>query len=231
MTIGSRFWERALDLVFPQRCVCCDEFGSLICEQCSGTMTPAAPPRCDVCWTPRDQQNVCRDCREKQPAFQQMRTAFVYQGVARDAVIALKFGGLSSIAPLMAALIDEQLSDWRPPVNAIVPVPLAAGRKRSRGYDQAEIIAKELARRWGLPCEPRALRRARWTEPQVDQADESARRRNVKDAFALGSRGVESGVLLVDDVVTTGATLDACANVLVQGGAGPAFALAFARED
>jgi ComF family protein len=226
-----RFWERALDLVFPQRCVGCNEFGSLICEQCTGTMTSAAPPRCGVCWTPRDQQNVCRDCRTKRPAFQQLRAAFVYEGVARDAVIALKFGGLSSIAPLMAGLIDERLSNWRPPVNAIVPVPLAASRKRSRGYDQAEIIAKELSKRWGLPCETRALRRARGTAPQVEQADESARRRNVRGAFSPGSRGVEGGVLLVDDVVTTGSTLDACANVLMKRGAGPVFALTFARED
>jgi ComF family protein len=229
--MGARFWERALDLVFPQRCVGCSEFGSPICERCAGTMTAAEPPRCDVCWTPRDHQNVCRDCRTKRPAFQQLRSAFVYEGVARDAVIALKFGGLSSIAPLMAGLIDEQLSDWGPPVNAIVPVPLASGRKRSRGYDQAEMIAKELSKRWGLPCESRALKRARGTAPQVEQADESARRRNVKDAFSPGSRGVEGGVLLVDDVVTTGATLDACTNVLMESGAGDVFALTFARED
>ena len=226
-----RFWERALDVVFPQRCVGCNEFGNLICEKCARTMAPAAPPRCDVCWTPWNQWRVCRDCRTRRPAFQQMRAAFVYEGVTRDAVIALKFSGLSSIAPLMAGLIDERLSDWRPPVKAIVPVPLAAGRKRSRGYDQAEMIATELSKRWGLPCEPRALRRARGTEPQVDQVDESARRRNVKDAFSPGSRGVEGGVLLVDDVVTTGSTLDACANVLMQSGSGAVFALAFARED
>ena len=229
--VGARVWERALDLVFPQRCVGCDSFGSLICDECAATMTPALAPRCDVCWMAFRWGSICSGCSSDRPEFQQMRSAFVYEGVARDAVIALKFRGLSSIAPLMAAMMAERILDWGPPVDIIAHVPLASRRKKERGYDQAGLLAKELSKHLKLPHEPRALKRIRHTVSQVDQPDEDARRRNVADAFSAGSRSVEGSVLLVDDVVTTGSTLDACAEVLASGGGGPVYALTFARED
>ena len=174
---------------------------------------------------------MCHRCRASRPSFQQLRSACVYEGVARDAVIAIKFGGLSSIAPVMAAMMVERVSKWSPQIDFITHVPLASGRKKERGYDQAGLIAKELSKLIEVPYEQRALKRARRTVPQVDQPDEDARRSNVADAFSLGSRPVEGGVLLIDDVVTTGATLDACARVLASDGAGPVYALTFARED
>ncbi len=193
-------------------------------------MTPAVAPRCDVCWTQRDQERVCSDCSATRPSFEQMRSAFVYEGVARDAVIALKFRGLSSIAPLMAAMMAECISEWNPQVDFIVHVPLAGGRKKERGYDQAGLLAKELSKLIEVPHEQRALRRARRTAPQVDQPDELARRRNVQNAFSLGARAVEGDILLVDDVFTTGATLDSCARVLTQGGVRKVYAITFARD-
>jgi predicted amidophosphoribosyltransferase len=104
-------------------------------------------------------------------------------------------------------------------------------RKRTRGYNQSELLARELAEASGLTVEPAALRRARQTPPQVQQPDEDARRRNVRGAFAPGRRPVGGAVLLVDDVATTGATLDACARVLLNAGAQRVYCLTFARED
>jgi ComF family protein len=155
----------------------------------------------------------------------------VYEGVARDAVIAIKFGGLSSIAPVMAEIMSDCVSKWDIEVEFIVHVPLSSSRKKERGYDQAGLIAQQLSKLIGVPHERRALRRARRTGAQVDQPDESSRRRNVEGAFALGARQVEGPGLLVDDVVTTGATLSACARVLAEAGASPVYALTFARED
>lgn len=228
--VRAGLWHRALDLVFPPRCVGCEEFGALVCELCAGTMTPAAPPRCDVCWTLHGEQG-CRHCGQSPPAFSQLRSAVVYEGVSRDAVLALKFRGLSSIAPLLAAGLASSVEAWNPPVDAIVPVPLAPGRKRGRGYDQAELLAKELARTTGIHCETRALRRRGATAPQTEQPDEVARRKNVEKAFGPGTRRLSGGVLLIDDVVTTGSTLDACARVLLEEGADAVYALTFARED
>lgn len=110
-------------------------------------------------------------------------------------------------------------------------MPLAVGRKRRRGYDQAELLGMELARATGIRCEPRALRRRGSTAPQTEQPNPAARRRNVAGAFVRGSKSVSGGVLLVDDVVTTGSTLDACASVLLEEGSGPVYAVTFARED
>lgn len=229
--LSLRLWQRALDVVFPARCVGCDEFGALVCDGCAATMAPAAPPRCEVCWTLLAESGACRRCRESRPVFAGLRSAFLYEGVSREAILALKFKGLSSIAPLLAARMAELAERWGPSVYAIVPVPLAAGRKRRRGYDQAELLARELARTIGIPCETRALRRHGATAPQTEQADPLARRKNVEKAFRPGARSVSGGVLLVDDVVTTGATLDACARVLLAEGSGPVYALTFARED
>lgn len=164
-------------------------------------------------------------------ALKGLRSVFVYEGAARDAVHALKFRGLSAVAPPMAALMAERLHEWSPPVRAIVPVPLAGHRRRQRGYNQSELLAREISRLSAVPVARRALVRRRATPPQVRQPDEWARRRNVAGAFAAGPARPSGGILLIDDVVTTGATLDACARVLIDEGVGPVFALTFARED
>jgi len=226
-----RLWQRALDVVFPPRCVGCDTFGALICETCAATMMPAAPPRCEVCWTLLGESGACWRCVQSRPVFAGLRSAFVYEGVSRDAVLALKFRGLSSIAPVLAATMAEALEEWDPVVDAIVPVSLGGGRKRRRGYDQAELLGKELARVTGIRCETGALRRRTSTAPQTEQPDPSARRKNVAGAFVDGPRPVSGRALLVDDVVTTGSTLDACARVLLASGSGPVYAVTFAKED
>ena len=118
------------------------------------------------------------------------------------------------------------------PVDLVVPVPLFGRRQRLRGYNQSALLARELARLDGLPLAVRALSRRRDTPPQARSVDAETRRRNVAGAFAADRRQVEGRrVLLVDDVMTTGATLDACAQALRQGGAASVWALTFARED
>ncbi len=208
-------------------------------------MSKAEPPRCPVCWMPvlrvvegpvlsavggPQAADVCARCHHSRPAFQAARAAFVYEGAARQAVHALKYDGVSALAGEMALSMAELLLQWNPPVSAIVPVPLAGGRRRMRGYNQSELLAREISRLTGLPLARRALIRRRSTPPQARQPDEETRRRNVANAFQPG-RPVAAGVLLVDDVITTGATLDACGRVLRDSGAAPVFVLTFARED
>ncbi len=227
---ASRIWERALDLLFPARCVSCAGFGAFICASCVARMATANPPRCQSCWMP-SKESQCGRCRVRRPAVSGVRSVFVYEGAARDAIHALKFRGLSAIAPGMSGLMAKLLIEWGPSVQAIVPVPLAGRRRRLRGYDQSELLAREIARLSGIPLARRALVRRRSTAPQARQAGGDARRRNVAGAFGPGRCMPIGGVLLIDDVVTTGATLDACARVLISEGGGPVFALTFARED
>ena len=225
-------WERALDLVFPPRCVGCAASGAFLCAACLSAMPRAAPPRCPVCWMPSERRDSpCRRCHDRTFHFKAARSALVYEGITRDAVHALKYRGLSALARLMAPPLAECLRQWDPPVQAIVPVPLSGQRQRLRGYNQSELLAREVSRLTGLPLAMRALARRRSTPPQARIADEAARRQNVAGAFTPGPVAVKGGVLLIDDVLTTGATLDACARVLAEAGSGPVFALTFARED
>ena len=172
----------------------------------------------------------CEDCLRQRPAFKGARSVFVYEAAAREAIHALKYKGVSALATAMARAMVEALSEWAPPVETIVPVPLTGHRRRLRGYNQSQLLAREVARFTGLPLELRAIARRRSGAPQVSQPDRESRRRNVDDAFAPGSKRIEGGVLLIDDVMTTGATLNACARVLVSAGAGPVFAVTFARD-
>ncbi len=225
-------WERALDVVFPRRCLGCGAVGIFLCANCLAIAPRAAPPRCPTCWMPGHLPDApCRRCRERPPHFEAARCPFVFEGTAREAVNTLKYRGLSALAEGMAAPMTQCLEEWRPPVKAVVPVPLVGQRRRLRGYNQSELLAREISRLTGLPLAGRLLVRRRSTTPQARSASEEARRRNVAEAFALGPAPVAGGLLLVDDVLTSGATLDACARVLRAGGAGPVFALTFARED
>jgi len=233
-----RLLDWVLDLVFPPRCVSCASFGPFICNGCLAAITSADAPRCPVCWMPTPRRTgetspgrVCARCTAIRPSFTAVRSVFVYQGAAREAVHALKFRGLSAIASVMATHMAQRLVEWRPPIDSIVPVPLAGSRRRQRGYNQSELLAKELSRLTAVPLAPRALIRPHSSSPQYRLADRDERRRNVSVAFRPGKRVPQGSVLLVDDVITTGATLDACSRVLLKAGAGPVFALTFAGED
>ena len=228
---ASGLWERALDLVFPPRCVACGAFGAFLCARCLAAMPRAEPPRCPVCWMPGGISGPCDRCLDRAPRFAAARSAFVYRDAAREAVHALKYRGVSALADAMAAPMAKVLEAWSPPVSAVVPVPLAGSRRRQRGYNQSELLAREISRCTGLPLAARALVRRRATAPLARTADEATRRALVEGAFAPGPAPVSGGALLVDDVLTTGATLDACAAALIGGGAAPTFALTFARED
>ena len=223
--------SRTLGVLFPARCVGCGRFGEFMCEECLDSAPRAIGSRCGRCWMPCGEMGFCSACDRHPPAFAGLRSAFSYEGLARSAVLALKFQGVSALAPEMARPMADALARWAPAVDAVVPVPLGWLRRRTRGYNQAALLAREVCRTSGLPLETRALRRARQTPPQAQQADEDSRRRNIQAAFVLGPRPPGGSVLLIDDVATTSATLDACARVLLEGGASEVFALTFARED
>jgi ComF family protein len=205
-------WTRTLDVIFPPRCVGCGGFGEFICGPCVESASKAEGYR-------------------RTTAVSEGHAVFRYEGMPRQAVLSLKFWGVSALAPRMGELMSDTLAEWSPPIDAIVPVPLGRTRKRTRGYNQSELLAREIGRRCGLPAETGVLQRIRSTQPQTDQRNEAERRRNVRDAFGPGKRTASGSLLLIDDVTTTGATLDACAGVLLSSGAENVYALTFTRED
>ncbi len=188
----------------------------------------AEHPRCGVCWQTSNDSR-CQHCRREQPAFTAVRSVCTYGGPARDLIHALKYSGVSAVAPLMGEEMAGLLLHWGPGVSAIVPVPMAGSRRRRRGYNQSALLAREIAGLTGVPVAGRALVR-RAGPSQVEQPDEAARRANMSHAFAAGRAPVGGCVLLVDDTMTTGATLDACARVLRSAGVDRVYGLTFARE-
>jgi ComF family protein len=217
----------ALDLLLPRTCVCCDAaLGErdhrVLCAVCIGRIKRMPAPWCDRCGHPRA-AGSCRWC-ELLPAFvRSVRSVcWVPGGTAGEMVHKLKYSGWTALAVPMA----EQMARLNFPEDVtlerdmLVPVPLAAARARERGYNQSELLARVLGLRWSIPVRE-ALVRQRATETQT-RLTPGDRLRNVAGAFAtVLERGELAGrhVVLVDDVVTTAATLNACASALHSGGA------------
>jgi ComF family protein len=160
-----------------------------------------------------------------------MIAAYQYDGPVRDAVHALKYDGLRAVAPVLGARMAALPSVSRLEADVMVPVPLHPSRMRSRGYNHAELLAREIGRRTALPVDVRALRRIRNTPAQARAANEKERARQVAGAFAArGDRVAGKRVLVVDDVATTCSTLDSCARALKTAGAARVIGLVLARE-
>jgi ComF family protein len=228
----ARLTQALLDVLFPPRCVACGEQGAFLCPACVESMPRALPPRCPQCWQPEWRGETCGRCAQARPAFEGARTLYLFQGPVREAVHALKYNHLSALARPMAARMAVYLEAEALPVDTVVPVPLFGRRQRLRGYNQSALLAREVGRLLGLSLAEGGLARRRDTPPQARSVDAEARRRNVAGAFVGERRRVEGRrVLLIDDVMTTGATLDACAEALRQAGAASVWALTFARED
>lgn len=223
-------WERALDLVFPPRCVACGARGYLLCPLCAATIAYIQPPACPLCGRRVARPGICPTCRSYPPALDGMVAAAAFDGAVRECIHALKYEGQRPYAATLAAIARPAYATLRKP-DAIVPVPLFAKHERARGFNQSALIARHLTGE-DMPVPHRWLARTRDTPPQVGQ-DRAARHANVADAFICPDPAAVRGrrILLLDDVATTGATLDACARALRVAGAATVHALVVARAE
>ena len=203
-----------LDVMFPPRCLGCSERGVALCARCAESVGVIVPPLCARCGRPWPAPlPTCRDCPPE--GIDLARSPFLYEGPIAAAIRGMKFGGWRALAPRLAAAIAAVLPE--PPVaDAVCWVPLSARRRRRRGFDQAEVLARALADLLALPA-VRALHRRRDTPEQARLS--GARRRAVLVGVFRPRRRAPPTLLLVDDVLTTGATAAACAAALRDGGA------------
>jgi ComF family protein len=179
-----------------------------------------------------DSEHLCGDCILHAPPYAGARSFGYYTGELTSIVQGMKFSGRRNLAGLLAPLLTATFYDtWnREQVDLVVPVPLHSKRKRDRGYNQSELLARSLARQIAVPLEKGALVRTRPTLPQVGLTD-AQRLENVRGAFrcALPRRVSGKRVLLIDDVMTTGATASSAARALLEGGASRVSVLTVAR--
>lgn len=230
-----------LDLLFPPLCHVCRAFipktgDLLICTDCLSKIGFLTTPLCGVCGAPFRTENgrdhTCGACLSN-PPFQKSRSATLYAGPVQELIHRFKYGHKVHLSEPLGVLTAQALFQFvaESAPGLILPVPLHRKRLRQRGFNQSQLIAGVLGKRWGLPVEVGNLRRVRWTEPQTTM-DAAERRENVKGAFALRDPERLKGkrVLLVDDVFTTGSTLRACAEALEEAEAEAVFAVTVARS-
>jgi ComF family protein len=218
-----------VEALYPSRCSGCGRSGTGFCERCAGEVVVLEPPGCLRCGRPLARSVArCADCPPEPLAWS--RSAFLYAGPLRSALMRLKFSGwrgaTAPFVPNLARLAREA------PVRTIAPtltwVPLGRHRKRRRGFDQAQAIARAVARETGWPLR-RLLRRVRETDPQARRGAVD-RRTALSGAFvAVAPLPPPSLVIVVDDVLTTGSTGAACAGVLIDAGARTVGLLTLAR--
>jgi ComF family protein len=172
---------------------------------------------------------LCAACRRQASYLVGVRSVGYYATPLREAIHALKYSLVRVLAEPLGALLATTLAQCSLPVNVVVPVPLHRSRQRYRGFNQADLLARALGQRAGLPVVADCLARCRATRSQVG-LNASERRANVQDAFVCaGARLRGARVLLLDDVLTTGATLESAAQALLNGGAAGVWALTLAR--
>lgn len=229
--IGSFF----LDILYPRHCPVCHDVavprGQKICIGCREKLKPISGPRCFQCSKPLNsqEQEYCGDCQKIEHSFEQGIGIFPYSAVLQESLYRLKYGKRQEYGIFygeFAAFYAESLiRKWR--IQKLIPIPLHRKRMEQRGFNQAELIARALGNKLGIPVDTGALERKRSTSPQKE-LDPGQRRQNLRDAFQASASVRGATLLLVDDIYTTGSTMDMAALALKKAGAEKIFFLVIA---
>lgn len=229
--------EHLHHLLFPPRCPFCDKvlFSSIflapepICSECGRKLQYVREPVCKKCGKPLsdERQERCHDCTRHLRAFAQGKALWIYQGAVKESIYRFKYHGREEYARCYGREMARVYGDWigRCGIDALVPIPLSKRRLRRRGFNQAELVAREVGRCTGIPVCGRLLRRVRDTRAQKE-LNEEERKNNLKKAFKTMENKVQlNHILLIDDIYTTGSTMHEAAEELKRGGAGEVFCL------
>jgi ComF family protein len=220
---------KAVDWLYPPYCGGCGQPGARWCADCQASARRIGADLCPLCGQFQAEGQLCSHCRQKSPSYCAIRSWALYQGTLREAIHSLKYNHDIALAESLAVHLIEMYNDLRWPVDLITAVPLGSKRALERGYNQAAMLARPLGLYARIPFSPRALRRTRETESQV-RLGPLERHANVRDAFAANASLVHGKVVLViDDVTTTGATIESCAHALRNAGAVDVYGLTVAR--
>ena len=226
-------------LFYPPVCSICSasvDHDAYLCRECERKLPRISPPFCATCSEPFSGAITdtfsCANCAHRRLYFESAVAVYRSRGIVRRLVHELKYSDQLHLRNIVGQWVNEALDDERlrdREFDLLVPVPLHPARKRDRGYNQAEEIARLVSRRRGRPCQA-VLERTRYTTTQT-QFDRTERMENLHDAFRLRRKADVRGlrVLLIDDVLTTGATLSECARVLRHAGAASVYAATAAR--
>lgn len=225
MHIIKTFLGTLTDLLYPRRCPICDRavrpFGSLVCDTCREKPIYIKEPVCMKCGKELEdeEEEYCGDCRRRRHLFDSGRSVFAYKSLA-GSLYRFKYKGRQEYAAYYARCMYERLGGWisqrRP--DALIPVPVHASKKRTRGYNQAEVLARELGNIMHIPVDTNLIARVRKTVP-MKNLSVSDRQNNLKRAFKICRNDVKlDTIVIIDDIYTTGSTIDAMSYELRRAG-------------
>jgi len=217
--------ERILDLLYPRHCPVCDGIlpaDCFVCPACERKLPYIRTRRCAKCGKPVEEEDeLCEDCRKTEHLFDEGMGIFLYDETMKKTMAAFKFKGRAeygdSLGFLMADNSRDKLALWKP--DLLVPVPIHKEKLRTRGYNQAEKLACSVSRTTGIPVKRNAVVRTGRTRAMKNLGAEE-RQENLEEAFRQGTDSVRGRrILIIDDIYTTGSTVDAVSKVLRSGGA------------
>lgn len=215
--------EAILEILYPSTCIFCGRICKEgICERCRAENPYIREPRCKRCGKPisSEEEEFCHDCIKQKFCYEQGRSLWLHKNSVKQSVYAFKYKNHRIYGRVyareMAIEFGELIRLWG--IDIIVPVPLHKKKVRKRGFNQAEIIARELGKRIGIPVETSAVIREKYTSPQKELG-QSGRRRNLRGAFRARGRSVKGkNILIIDDIYTTGSTINCISEELRRNG-------------
>jgi competence protein ComFC len=229
LQITSLFWT-SMDWLYPPRCCNCNRRGFVLCDACLAEIETLHGALCQKCGYPIvGRGRLCEECRLATPPFTQMLSWASYSGPAQEAIHSLKYKRNLALGSVLAKPLAEivQKSGWK--VDLVVPIPLSKSRMRFRGYNQAALISRPLAAQLNIQHSSNAVKRIRNTSTQIE-LDVNKRFTNLLDAFYANPATLKKrNILVIDDVITTGATMQNCTNALLKAGAENIYCLSVAR--
>jgi ComF family protein len=223
------FWQ-TVDWIYPPVCAGCGIPGEVWCAACQKSIKKINDNICDRCGYPgKFDLGECPGCDKHDPQYTKIRSCGVYQGSLKEAIHSLKYQSNLALGYFLSEILEAKLRNENWDIDLVVPVPLSKGRQKERGYNQAALLAHPLAKRMDIHYDSRSLTRQKYTESQVHLSAEE-RSRNMADAFSI-KPSVWTGkrVLIIDDVITTGSTINECARAIKEGGAVDVYGLSIAR--
>ncbi|MFO7987667.1 MAG: ComF family protein [Desulfatiglandaceae bacterium] len=240
-------WSQFIDIIYPPRCAICREFlvknplldhGTALpfCPACAADFRPLTPPLCPICGTPFgstiQDNHPCGTCLARRPWYDAAGAPYLYDGTLLKAIYGLKYGKKNFLADALGPVLATFAKRWvnEAPFQLVMPVPLHKKRLRERGFNQSLLLARPVAKALAAKLDFLSLKRVKHTLPQTGLT-QNERRKNIRRAFQVIDEAAvrKKAIVLVDDVATTGNTLNECARVLKRAGAGRVHCLTLAR--
>jgi competence protein ComFC len=217
-----------VDWIYPPRCGGCGQLTSRWCTDCQAKIKHIDGNICLYCGQPQCSSRICHKCLVSPPAYQALRSWAIYDGPLRNALLRLKYKGDITMGEALSKPLITMLIELNWKIDLITPVPTGVSRMAQRGYNQAALLALPLAMSCGIKYSPRAMSKVKDTRSQVG-LNPIERLENVIDAFQAQSNLVEGKcILVIDDITTSGATMESCAKALLRAGAKKVYGLTLA---